>query len=134
VRGSATAVVEVGVRIVKRQELMAMPAGTVYSEYQPHNFSGISVKGDTVIHGGKAIDFLMCGLIADFGGDSTTICDEMDRLARGEDIPQEFATCYGRDATFDDERQYAVWSEDDVIGLTEYLTHGRCRLARLSGE
>jgi len=99
-----------------------MPEGTVYSEFQPtHNFGGISVKGDTIVHEGKPIDFFMCSLIGDFGGDSTTIEDECERLDRGEDIPQEFAQCYQRDATFDDARQYAVWSKADVEGLAKFL-------------
>jgi hypothetical protein len=103
-------------RIVSRAELMRLPAGTVYAEYTPHVFHGLNVTGGEC---GK--DFLMCGLLDDFGGDSSTINEECARLERGEDVPLTFAEHYGRDGLFDDSRRYAVWSAADLRGFAAFL-------------
>jgi hypothetical protein len=104
------------VRIVKRQELMAMPAGTVYSLGEPMAFSGLFVKGDNVGN-----DFAMCSLLDDFGEDDTDVHEIVDKLRRGDDVPLQFGELYGREGMFDDEQCYAVWSSDDVEGLAKFL-------------
>lgn len=103
-------------RIVKRQELMAMPAGTVYSLGEPMAFSGLYVKGDTM-----GSDFAMCSLLDDFGEDDTDVLEVVDKLRRGEDVPLQFGKMYGREGMFDDEQKYAVWSSDDVLYLADFL-------------
>lgn len=103
-------------RIVSRKELMAMPEGTAYSHYEPHVFNGLYVMG-----GRCGPDFLTASLLDDFGGDSTTTDEEIARLERGEDVPLTFAESFGRDGLFDDDQQYAVWSDADRRGLAALL-------------
>lgn len=102
-------------RIVSRAQLMELPAGTVYSYYEPHVFHGLEVKDETCVHEGKPIDWFTVSLLASFDADSTDIDEKVfDPLDRGEDVPLVFGECYGRDGCFDDKQQYAVWSKNDI--------------------
>jgi hypothetical protein len=105
-------------RIVSRAELMRMPAGTVYAEYEPHTFHGLNVTG-----GGCGPDFLTCRLLDDFGSDSSDACGDIERLESGEEVSLTFGECCGREGLFDDTKRYAVWSAADLRGLAAFLEH-----------
>jgi len=118
-------------RIVSRATLMTLPAGTVYSEYKSGLiFKGLFLKDDTCKGGDGDIDWFMCSLLDDFGGDSHTIDDDLTKLERGEDLPLMFGECFGRDGTFHDEDRFAVWSTDDMRGLARLLEKCADKISR----
>jgi hypothetical protein len=89
-------------KLIKRQELMLLPSGTVYQEWRPCIFGDIYVKQDTIVHDGENIDWfhnLQCP-----GGDG--FIDE------GES--GEFEIAQMRDGCFDEKQLYAVWSADEI--------------------
>jgi hypothetical protein len=111
-------------RIVSRQSLMAMPAGTVYQTYEPCNFGPFNVKAETIVFEGKAIDwFYVVGISQpDFeeADSSETWFAACDRMERGESIPTHIGVLC-RDGLFDDRQLYAVWDSDDVARLVSAL-------------
>jgi hypothetical protein len=105
-------------RIVSRAELMSMPEGTVYSNFEPDIFSGLHVTG-----GPCGPDFLTCSLLTQFVGEDSSehfhaICD---RLVKGESVPLEFGESFGREGLFDHEMVYAVWEKSDLNRLADLL-------------
>lgn len=107
-------------RIVSRKDLMALPAGTVYSPF--HGNVGECLYAFGGVFGS---DFTMCSLLDDFNEERSEDRSEvLERMARGEDVPLVFGedTCWQRDGMFDDKQQYAVWSKADLLGLAAFLT------------
>lgn len=110
-------------KIVDRQTFLAMPAGTVFSTYEPVIFGPLMIKGET-IHGGsgKAIDFF-----------EQQIADAVECDDSGEFMDVlEAARCDGgsfrmdletesREGLFDDDQLYAVWEKDDLVSLIKRL-------------
>jgi hypothetical protein len=110
-------------RRVSRKELMELPAGTVYSYYEPHVFHGLQAKDETCAPDGKPIDWFTRSLLDAFDCDSTDMFEvAFDPLERGEDVPLEFGVCFGRDAAFNEADRFGVWSKQDLLGLAAFLT------------
>lgn len=105
-------------RIVSRSEFMKLPAGTIYSNYEPCIFSGLHVTG-----GECGPDFLTCNLLDTTADEESSDAHfaAVDRMERGEDVPLEFGESFGREGLFDNEMLYAVWSPDDIRGLSAFL-------------
>jgi hypothetical protein len=106
------------VKIVDRQTFLAMPAGTVFSEYEPEVFGCLLIKGDTIVSDGDSIDFFYQP-VADslLGYDVSTVIAMMES---GQDVPVDLdAQC--RDGGFVDHQRYAVWSRADVEALVARL-------------
>ena len=107
-------------KIVSRATFLAMPAGTVFSKYEPCAFGDLMVKTDTII-------------IADSpsGGDFrfTSVSDAIDSYSSGDFADKLFdAADHGtsvamdfhiqaRDGDFDPGQLFAVWEKADVLGL-----------------
>lgn len=108
-------------RIVTRAELMRMPIGTVFQEYEPCVFYELRIKTETV----EDFDFRSVTISADsFDADSSEEHDMVLQRAEitGEDIPLDFSDAQDfRDGLFDDEQLYAVWSTQDVRALIARL-------------
>jgi hypothetical protein len=108
-------------RIVPRQEFLAMPAGTVFMKFpaQPKDgghidlgYDGvISIKEDTV-----GEDFVVQDLFPWFEGvnDSGEWSDAMIAMLKGEPSPPLDYECAGRDGLFDREQLFLVWGRDDL--------------------
>lgn len=106
-------------RIVKRQELMSMPKGTLFTNvylrdgYAEWLDGGLEVFGGA-LYGvdGRAYDFASRS-IGTFQSDSS---DEHwqrhDDLLNGASYPVN--TDYGREGMFDDDAQYLVYEQADV--------------------
>lgn len=94
-------------KLVSREALMALPPGTIYSEAQPCTFNTWLVKGETIAHEGKNIDW--------FHEASVGACFSVhwDKLEVGEESDIDFLRG-GRDGCFDDEQLYAVLDDNDV--------------------
>lgn len=110
-------------RIVNRETFMALPAGTLYAKYVPCMFESLSIKGDTIYHDGKAIDWF-CQQIADAvdakdSGEWGNLLEESELT--GKELAMDFE-CEGRDGCFEDDQLFAVWSRQDVAQLIDRLT------------
>lgn len=110
-------------RIVDLQTFLAMPAGTVFAKYRPCVFGDLHIKGDTLASG---TDFFYQQIVDALDvNDSGEFADELRRATRdgatGPEIAMDF-NCEGRDALFDADQLFAVWSRDDVAALIERLT------------
>lgn len=86
-------------KIVNLEAFRAMPAGTVYSKFNPHAFEGLMTKGDTLEH-----DFIYQDLIGNIDADDSGILGNMIDDAMEDDnvsLPLDF-NCCGRDGLFDE--------------------------------
>jgi len=104
-------------RIVNRKQFLEMPAGTLYSKYQPCIFHELMIKEDSLEN-----DFIHQQIATAL--ENTGSNDLMNKAAMLEaidiDLPMDFDCC-GRDGCFDEDQLFAVWSDDDRIALIERL-------------
>ncbi len=108
-------------KIVTRDQLMAMPAGTVFQNFEPRIFGEIRIKGDTC-----GSDFYLSDLDGteydSVKGDiASALLDATDRsLKTGENIKIVLnSEC--REGMFDKDQLYAVWNTEDVYALIARL-------------
>lgn len=100
-------------KIVTKQELHALPSGTIYSSYKGNDpwrqqlFTDLHVKGETLESHGKSFDFVTSPL---FPMESTSPEGGVDVLC---------AT--SREGTFDDSLIYWVWEALDRQRLAHAL-------------
>lgn len=109
-------------KIVTREQFMKYPAETLYSTYEPCYFGPLLIKGDTIEHDGKNIDWFY-QQIAD-AVDAENSGALYDTLVGAEKLGFSVALdfdCQGRDGLFDDKQLYAVWEPQDVIALVSRL-------------
>lgn len=113
-------------RIIKRQEFLALPAGTLFTKFEPNITGpvpdGMCVKGDTLPT--SADDFFFTRI---FNG----VCHEANAKHNGDlgfsvnQVPfvPEFPSHGERDGCFDDENNtfFVIWEKDDIVRLTDYL-------------
>jgi len=109
-------------RIVKRAEFLQMPAGTVYTTYEPCNFGDLMIKGET-LHTDNNGDFCEQSIVGAI--DSTGSDDWTNKLFRSQETGESLAMdfdCQGRDGLFDSmDSLYAVWERADVEALIARL-------------
>lgn len=99
-------------RIVTRAQLMAMPAGTLFHEWEPCIFGALMIKGET-----WESDFYSVPVPWIDGGSSDETFDrQIEMRETGASYPIDLETC-GRDGLFDDRLLYAVWERADVAAL-----------------
>jgi hypothetical protein len=112
------------VKIVDRATFLALPKGTLYSDYRPCVFGELLIKDESWAEGfpERPGDFLyqdIVGSIAvpdgvEHAGFMIDACDRS--LATGSSIPMDFDSL-SRDGMFEREALFAVWERDDVISL-----------------
>lgn len=125
-------------RIVKLAEFLKLPSGTVFAKWEPCIMDCLMVKGDNV---GNSNDFYYveikdaCGkylncyqqllVPAESGSDSETI-KQLEFMIAGErpemNLSVDF-TRFSRDAIYDDEQLFAVWSSKDLTVLRTQIEH-----------
>ncbi len=104
-------------RIVNRTTFLSLPAGTLFSKYQPHCFDDLCIKGDTLgsdFYVQQINDAVDCHDSSEFGD----ILDTSERTGESFALDLE---CESRDGMFDEEQLFAVWDESDVRNLIERL-------------
>lgn len=110
-------------RIIKADEFMRMPVGTVYSKYEPCIIGQFFIKDTTIQDGkGENIDFFYQDIsdAIDCNG-SDEFFEKLDESEKtGCDIAMDF-DCLSRDGCFEPEQLYAVWSKEDVSKLIARL-------------
>lgn len=110
-------------RIINREEFLALPANTVYTKYVPCVFGELAIKGDSIKHdNGVAADFFTQEIT---NAVDTKSSDEMHKILLcatdfGESFDMEFKS-EGRDGTFDIEQLFAVWEKKDIEALINRL-------------
>ena len=110
---------EINMRIVKYDEFLTFPNGTVYAEYNPSCFDEIRVKHDNI----NGRDFIFTPAVPTLMGTTNDMeyfakLDEMQKT--GVDVPFDF-DCATRNAEYDKNQFYAVYSDDDVKNLCALL-------------
>lgn len=107
--------------IVDRAKFLALPAGTLFSKYEPCVFGGLMIKGDSIFFDGGN-DF-WCQQIADAidANDSGEFADKLiDAQENGASVGLDL-DCQMRDGLFDHDQLFAVWEPHDVAQLIERL-------------
>lgn len=104
-------------KIINREQFLALPSGTLFSKYRPCVFEELSIKGDT-----RSNDFLV-QQIADAVDASNS--EEFSNILFGAaEDGSSFnldLDCMGRDGCFDDDQLFAVWERKDVEKLADRL-------------
>lgn len=106
-------------RIVKRDEFLKLPAGTIFAKGQPMYFESLSVKGDSLPN-----DFIYRQLVwFESHGDTK---DEYDQGRRYDAMVENGASfpindAYGRDGCFDDDDLFLVYEEADLAVLRDLI-------------
>lgn len=105
--------------ILTRKELMKLPAGTVWSYYEPCVFRGLYIKDS--VYKPDYPDFSVSDLIGAVANDSSVDfvakCDEMES---GASLPVDFEYS-GREGMFDDRQLFSVYEPSDVDKLITRL-------------
>lgn len=113
-------------KIVDRQTFLGLPAGTIYAKVVTgaYDFGPLEIKGDTV----AGVDFYSQRLVGDFKGTADTgeWADVFASLLQGSEAQPDF-DIESRDGLFDQDQQFAVYSQEDATRLVE-------RLQRAVGE
>ncbi len=105
-------------KLVKRQELMEMPEGTLYCELrEPWIFSGLSIKGSTINIDGKNIDFGTRGLEWVDADNSGEAVDRLEEMLLDSSVNYPVEAAYGREGMFDDEQVYMVYDKADIKSI-----------------
>lgn len=116
---------ENNMKIINKTEFLKLPAGVIYSRYEPCTFRELQIKGETI----SERDFRYDSLLGNIDCDSTEDhIDKCDQAEAGEDIKLDFDVFAGgsyRDGMFEDNELFAVYSNKDIICLIEVLGKSR---------
>lgn len=113
-------------RLVKRQELMTLPAGTLFAELQQEwVFHGLQLKGETYADAqGRNIDFMVKQLDWVDAYDCGEACQRLDEMKANPAVSHPIETAYGRHGLYDDDQVYLVYEPADTARLIAELTPG----------
>lgn len=105
-------------RIVDHKTFLSLPAGTVFSKYEPYAFDSLAIKGSSI----GDIDFFVqeieTAVDSDHSGD---FYDKLDAAqTKGASLAMDF-NCESRDGLFEPGQLFAVWEKADVEGLIARL-------------
>jgi hypothetical protein len=110
------------VRLVKRQELMRLPTGTLFCElHEPWAFGGLQLKMDTIEHLGKNIDFWVRSLDWPEADDTGMAINRLDEMAADGNVGYPIETAETRHGLYDDDVLYLVYEQADTAALIELL-------------
>jgi len=105
-------------RIVSREELMRLPAGTVFSYYEPCVFNGLYIKSSEV---NDKPDFYIQELIGAVKSDGGDFFDKCRLMEKGESLPVDFEIM-SREGLFDDSLLYGIYEKEDIKKLIKILS------------
>ena len=110
-------------RIVNLDQFVAMPAGTLFSKYQPCVFEDLCIKGDSIE---ETRDFFYQPIVdtLDCGGSDEFHSMLFDAQEGGVSIPMNFHY-ESRDGCFEPAQLFAVWESADVDALIARLQETR---------
>ena len=99
-------------KVVNRKEFLAMPAGTLYTEFEPCCVNGLAIKHDTLDNGD---DWFYTELIA-----SSAACDGLVEMNDGKELLYS-SNWQGRDGAFDQDQLFIVYSPADIQAFADTL-------------
>lgn len=109
-------------RLVKRQELMTLPKGTLFAPlHEPWVFGDVDMKGDTFQHNGANYDFLVLSLAWPEADDTGMALDCLDEMASDSSVSYSPEYAYARHGLYDDDRLYLVYEAADAENLIRLL-------------
>lgn len=106
-------------KIINLKDLLDLPEGTVYSQYQPYYFDNIAIKGPNY----GRVDF-SCTDIFPPPIECNGTGDMMKILDVAENSKLDFSLDFGSGGSngcFNEEQLYAVWSKEDIQRLIKRL-------------
>lgn len=108
-------------RLVRRNQLMLLPEGTLYFEHAFDECSALKVKGKTITSEGQNIDwFVEARIPGEYSGFAFDEPPADLDYAESDCIPEAVGDgC--RDGSFDDAAVYAVLERSDVDALVKQL-------------
>ncbi|WP_162895114.1 hypothetical protein [Rhizobium terrae] len=118
-------------KIVTHTEMLALPPGTVFSFFGEHDggpqgemLGSLYVKGETLRHNhdGKPFDFCILNMLPKMAN-SSVVDPKLTHLAISQ-----------REGTFDETRQFMVWSEDACRRLAQALLEPAKAYFRVFGD
>lgn len=100
-------------KIVNREQFLALPSGTLFSKYQPCVFEPLAIKGDTWTN-----DFLVQELhdAVDAANEAEFTDTLFFAVEEGRSVNLNL-DCMGRDGLFDADQLFAVWERREVEQL-----------------
>lgn len=104
-------------KIINKLEFFKLPAGVLYHEYEPCVFRGLLVKGDS-----WESDYIEMDLIGNI--ESQNSSQFVDILYEAEETGKSFNLDfdnYGRNGMFSNDQLYAVYEQEDLNQLIEFL-------------
>lgn len=114
-------------KIVDRAAFLALPEGTIFAKFgaQPKDgtyinltWEEVQIKGET-----SGYDYYVQDLFTGFEGetDDRSNSDALKAMLGGMESPPLGYDSEGRDALFDDDQLFAVWSRQDALNLIARL-------------
>lgn len=109
-------------RLVKRQELMTLPKGTLFAPlHQQWVFGDMEIKGDTIQWDGTNGDFWVLQLAWPDADDTGEAIDRLEKMADDPTVSYPPGYVYSRHGLYDDDRLYLVYESADVANLIRLL-------------
>jgi hypothetical protein len=104
-------------RVLNREDFLAMPAATIFAKGKPWNFGELCQKGDTL----EGVDFIyldLCTVESHDSGDWSMRLDDM--LEKGRSYPFDDEG-FGRDGRFDEDDLFLVFEKPDLLKLRNLI-------------
>jgi len=105
-------------KVVKHEDFLRLPSGTVFCEFEPMCFGQLCIKKDTIVHAdGSCLDFFFTPLTGD---DVVSSEDKSDTLERSLEHGYTFFPYFKgleRQGKYNKSQLYIVWEPKDLMGL-----------------
>lgn len=109
-------------RLVKRQELMTFPSGTLFCELQQEwVFGGLQLKLDTLVNLGENVDFWVHALDWTEAHDTGEAIERLEKMASDSSVSYPLEEAFSRHGLYDDDRFYLVYEQADTDALLSAL-------------
>ena len=105
-------------RIVKGSEFLTLPAGTVFSTYEPHWFGPLQIKGERTGENDWLVQHIP-ELAVPTGIDIAQA--QIDKIDAGESLEMDFDLKGRSGFSGEPDRLFAVWEPRDVEALIDRL-------------
>jgi len=114
-------------KIVDLMTFLTMPAGTLFSKYQPCVFDNFCIKGDNIGEMDFGYQDLVGAVDGKYEGEVAFLLE--DSQYNGTSVPLDF-DCGSRDGCFDEKQLFAVWELKDLEQLIARLLEARCDMLK----
>jgi hypothetical protein len=113
-------------RLINRQELMKFPTGTLFCELNGEwYFGGLQLKGDTIVSGGRNVDFWVLQIDWIENDDTGEAIRRLDEMKADSSVSYPAEDAYGRHGLYDEERLYLAYESADTAALIKKLQGGQ---------